>query len=1512
MRYAQYFLVVAMLLSTFDSIATKLKTDSENHFIGNILELDKRSVIKVLPKSKKKHVESSTFAARPLGSLSITSASSTNCTGSNPYTAEWNIVISASGGPDNNISYQRNSDAILSHVLTGTTASLSITNIPADGGASDTLKVWFTNDPVCADTLILNRPLPCPPDLPRPVQSCNFLDFDGTNDFATIPDNALFNFGSFQDFSIELKVKTTGWTSDAAIISDKDWSSGANDGFVIAGNTDATTWKVNLGDGSNRVDLDGHAINDNLWHHLAVTFNRNGNIHIYQDGLLINHDNMNDILNVHSGLPINIAQDGTGSLGYYFDGQIDDVRIWSTVLSGQDIYDWSTKTVDNTHPEYANLLGQWLMEEGTGTTVADETANANTMTISGATWTTASDCPNYFEEASAFCSNVASSSISGNAWEDDNYNGLFDEVNPSGVQGVEVYLYDDCGSLSQSTHTDSKGYYEFTSLNIGTTYRVEFVLPPAVSSWANPTGHGTDNATNVQFVQAGNCAHFGLGTLTGYCNTFVETLNVNEDNDNLTLYKTPNATASSFLYYNATNEYATIPDVPLFDFGATQDFTLELRVKTSYWSGDPAIMSDKDWASGSNDGFNIHVTGGTTWALNIGDGSNRVDLEGGYIEDDDWHLLTVSVDRDGDVTIYQDGVESGRTSMTSIGNIHSGLPIRLAQDGTGSYGTPFVGSIDEVRIWNAALSSQDIQAWTCSEITPTHPAFANLLGYWKFNENTGTTSADETANDNDITISNPTWQVEATTPLVCSGDKYIVRNCFGTVQSIPKNFLNQPNKSYALHGTYDQALDHVPTCMIYTNEFGEIQDPQWAYCLDETLGAGTLPELMTNWDISNDARITGLTDLQSTRLAWILENYETLGFNLTNSTSRRHINEGVWAITDPATYTCDPSDPWYSLCNGARTAVTSVPPQPSLTLDLSAGHSAANQLGTEVQYDLTAANSNLLLTVSKGGAMPVLCNGSELAGHTITDNGDGTGTLTFSGAGPYSVNLCLTRNAKEIVELRVTDPSVLSDGSDMKIMRPKNQIDVIQDYLFARSSTTASDAASAKWYSLPLEIGNYVWNDTDGNGLQNACESGIDGVTVELIKGGTVIATTQTTDGGQYYFSSVSASDPNLVWTGTGADTALIGQTTYTIRINNSIGGSQQIPLNGLILTTADANSDNSDNIDSDASLNVNHAEISVTLEDFGKVNHDLDFGFYPCIEPSAITTSQVAPTCTGLTPNNDGVINVTAVVDADRYAISTGAVYTGVDYATAIPISSLPFAAQINVPNTGGTYTIRFFNHNNACFTDETVTINAVTCICVAPSAIAFSQVAPTCSGPTANDEGSISLTAYTDGTHYSISSLNAVTYDGATTVATAMPIPSSLPAVIQTNIPNTGGSYIIRIFNIDDSCFTDETVSVNPVTCCTPPIVVSPVPTSVTTVGGTNGTLFLNIYNGVSGYTYNWDDGTTTGSGNGSLITGLPPGNYQITVTDNVGCTGTTTAEIEDVLCIPQRALINTTKIR
>jgi hypothetical protein len=62
------------------------------------------------------------------------------------------------------------------------------------------------------------------------------------------------------------------------------------------------------------------------------------------------------------------------------------------------------------------------------------------------------------------------------------------------------------------------------------------------------------------------------------------------------------------------------------------------------------------------------------------------------------------------------------------------------------------------------------------------------------------------------------------------------------------------------------------------------------------------------------------------------------------------------------------------------------------------------------------------------------------------------------------------------------------------------------------------------------EIGNYVWNDLNKNGIQDPNEPPIPGVSVRLYQGATLLATVVTNAQGEYYFNSSNVSWRDSSW----------------------------------------------------------------------------------------------------------------------------------------------------------------------------------------------------------------------------------------------------------------------------------------------------------------------------------------------------------------------------------------------
>ena len=73
------------------------------------------------------------------------------------------------------------------------------------------------------------------------------------------------------------------------------------------------------------------------------------------------------------------------------------------------------------------------------------------------------------------------------------------------------------------------------------------------------------------------------------------------------------------------------------------------------------------------------------------------------------------------------------------------------------------GRLDEIRLWDVALSQTEIIGWICSPIYLFHPNYNNLMGYWRFNDGQGIIANDQTANGNNGTLMGGTqWQIATT------------------------------------------------------------------------------------------------------------------------------------------------------------------------------------------------------------------------------------------------------------------------------------------------------------------------------------------------------------------------------------------------------------------------------------------------------------------------------------------------------------------------------------------------------------------------------------------------------------------------------------------------------------------------------------------------------------------------------------------------------------------------------
>ena len=180
--------------------------------------------------------------------------------------------------------------------------------------------------------------------------SLTLVDTADPHQFVDLSNPADLNFGTDTDFTVSVWVNNLGGfadnrgiggsATDPAIASNKDWNSGGNAGWVIAGTGDGG-WQWNIGDGATRLDYDSPAgqISDGEWHHLLVSHDRDGLVRLYYDGTEVANGNMSEIGDIDSGLYTAIGTDGVFGSAWpnWFPGSIDEVAIWRRVVLPDEV-----------------------------------------------------------------------------------------------------------------------------------------------------------------------------------------------------------------------------------------------------------------------------------------------------------------------------------------------------------------------------------------------------------------------------------------------------------------------------------------------------------------------------------------------------------------------------------------------------------------------------------------------------------------------------------------------------------------------------------------------------------------------------------------------------------------------------------------------------------------------------------------------------------------------------------------------------------------------------------------------------------------------------------------------------------------------------------------------------------------------------------------------------------------------------------------------------------------------
>jgi uncharacterized repeat protein (TIGR01451 family) len=356
-------------------------------------------------------------------------------------------------------------------------------------------------------------------------------------------------------------------------------------------------------------------------------------------------------------------------------------------------------------------------------------------------------------------------------------------------------------------------------------------------------------------------------------------------------------------------------------------------------------------------------------------------------------------------------------------------------------------------------------------------------------------------------------------------------------------------------GTYVGTGARVPYCGAKLNSSGKVT-VDWRFCTDESLGGcATEPPSV----VPSNSKLTAT---QAGQIAHLLHNAD-----LSTKRARSILQIQIWCISEsraPGTaYSgaiqyfnspgrlfndTDPANPESAYITTAEATCADVPVLPQTpTLEVS-GPTSPVAIGSPATFRVTANFAGPIDLALSGVSSLQLCPSNQ-AGVSLSG-------LTLTLAQPATVTVCATRTTPGRVSLSASADGI-AQADQLTYANAGSSCQVFADYAEGSTASVSASAAQAEFFAV--SVGDYVWWDTNRDGLQDTSEAPVPGVTVHLLdEAGSTIATTTTSSTGYYEF------------------TDLIPDTRYSIEFVRPDGTSWTLQ-NAAGQTDNDASSDTKD-----------------------------------------------------------------------------------------------------------------------------------------------------------------------------------------------------------------------------------------------------------------------------------------------------------------------------------------------
>ncbi|MDZ4182010.1 MAG: LamG domain-containing protein, partial [Candidatus Cloacimonadaceae bacterium] len=204
------------------------------------------------------------------------------------------------------------------------------------------------------------------------------------------------------------------------------------------------------------------------------------------------------------------------------------------------------------------------------------------------------------------------------------------------------------------------------------------------------------------------------------------------------------------VYFDGVNDCVAVGNM---QSQITTTYTAEAWIKPAsiaIGTGDIATYGRTIFASSTTSDKPLWVSlrGSEIWVRTFTSNDPVGTTSGAGITANTWYHIAVTAVRGGLTKLYINGAE---VFSVNSGNLYVWNSIFTIGDLRPNRLLPFHGLIDEVRVWNVVRTPAQILA---NMSIPISPSSTGLVGYWKFDEASGTTAVDSTPPTTNGTLTN--------------------------------------------------------------------------------------------------------------------------------------------------------------------------------------------------------------------------------------------------------------------------------------------------------------------------------------------------------------------------------------------------------------------------------------------------------------------------------------------------------------------------------------------------------------------------------------------------------------------------------------------------------------------------------------------------------------------------------------------------------------------------------------